>query len=80
MKIKILKGEYLFNEEGTHICDSSGFARIAEEDVDCEINDEHFERVQNLVVSDRQFRGLDADGNPIIIESVVSENSIVTNN
>jgi hypothetical protein len=65
MKIKILKGEYLFSENGTHICDNLGFAKIADEDVECEINEEHFDRVQDLITSDRLFRGLDAEGNKI---------------
>lgn len=80
MKIQILKGEYLFCEQGTHVCDENGFAKIAEEDTECEISDEHYERVRNLVVSDREFRGLDANGIPLSIEPDVPENSVVVNN
>jgi hypothetical protein len=77
MKMKILKGEYLFSEQGTHICDENGFALIAEEDTECHILPEHLERVQALVIEDRVLRGLDAEGNPIPeeVEEAIEEAS-----
>jgi hypothetical protein len=40
MKIKILPGEYLFSEQGLHVLDESGFAKIATEETEVEVNDE----------------------------------------
>lgn len=40
MLIKILPGEYLFSEQGFHVLDSNGFARLATEEVEVEITDE----------------------------------------
>jgi len=65
MKIKILKGECLFNEKGTHIIDSNGFACLAQEDTECEV----FERIDivlNLLAIGRAELGLDAKGNLIL--------------
>ena len=56
MKLQILKGEYLFSEQGTHVLDERGFAVQAQEDCECEVSEEHYERVSQLVASDRQFR------------------------
>jgi hypothetical protein len=65
MIIKILKGEYLFSPQGTHVCDEKGFATIAEVDTECNIDEEHYQRVRDVVVADREFRGLDSEGNVI---------------
>ena len=65
MKIKILKDEYLFSEQGTHVCDAQGFAIKASEDVECEVSDEHAERIKELLKAERLNRGLDEEGNPI---------------
>lgn len=64
MKIKILKGEYLFSELGTHVIDDKGFALKAEEDCECEVL-ERVDFVKNIIVTDRFFKGLDEEGNPI---------------
>jgi hypothetical protein len=63
MKIKIKKNECLFSEEGLHICDQNGIALTASEDTECEIAEEHFERVKQLVISHRLRYGFDEDGN-----------------
>lgn len=66
MIIKILKGEHLFSEAGTHVCDANGIAIAASVDTDCEVDDIHAERVLNIVTQDRANRGLDPEGNHII--------------
>ena len=63
MKLKILKGEALFSEQGLHILGSDDVAVIASEDTECEIAEEHFDRVKELVVSNRLKYGFDEDGN-----------------
>lgn len=65
MKIKILKDEYLFSEQGTHVCDEHGFAIKASENVECEVNEEHAERVKALLKENRLNAGLDEEGNLI---------------
>lgn len=65
MKIKILKDEYLFSEQGTHVLDEQGFAVLAQEDCECEVSDEQVERVSALLKAERNFKGLDENGNPI---------------
>jgi len=65
MKLQILKGEYLFSEQGTHVLDERGFAIPAEENCECEVSDEHVERVSALLKAERNFKGLDENGNPI---------------
>jgi hypothetical protein len=67
MLIKILKGEELFSEQGTHICDERGFAIIASEDTECEVN-ERIEIINNLLKASRLNRGLDENGDPIPTE------------
>jgi hypothetical protein len=69
MKIKILKDEYLFNEKGTHICDSNGVAIKASEDIECDVN-ERSEIVLELLRLDRENRGLDIEGRPILPEQI----------
>lgn len=77
MKIKILKDEYLFSEQGTHVCDKHGFAIKASEDVECEVNEEHAERVKALLKASRLNAGLDEEGNPIpASEPVVIEQPV----
>lgn len=76
MKIKILKDEHLFSNEGTHICDGRGFAIKASEDQYCDVSEEHVDRVRQLLAVNRVMRGLDADGNEIIMEPLVAENII----
>ena len=76
MKIKILKGECLFNEKGTHIIDSNGFACLAQEDTECEV----FERIDivlNLLAIGRAELGLDAEGNPVPEPEPLPENEQV---
>lgn len=63
MKLKILKGEALFSEQGLHIIGSDDVAIIASEDTECEIAEEHFEQVKGIVVSNRLKYGFDEDGN-----------------
>lgn len=65
MRIKIFKDEHLFSEQGLHICDARGFATTAAEDTECEVSDEHAERVLNIIAADRKRRGLDENGNPL---------------
>jgi hypothetical protein len=75
MIIKILKDEYLFSNEGTHICDENGIAIKASEDTDCDIAEVHHQRVYDLVVSNRAFRGLDENGNlilPPVTEEIIT--------
>ncbi len=67
MLIKILKGEEIFSEQGLHICDDNGIAIITSEDTECEVN-ERVDFVQQLLTEKRLNRGLDKDGNPIVIE------------
>ena len=66
MIIKILKDEYLFSYQGTHICDEKGMAIKASEDTDCDIAEEHHQRVYDLIIADRAFKGLDENGNLIV--------------
>jgi hypothetical protein len=40
MKIKILLGEYMWSEQGLHVLDESGFAKIATEETEVEVTDE----------------------------------------
>lgn len=40
MLVRILPGEYLFDERGLHILNDSGFAKLATEEVEVEITDE----------------------------------------
>lgn len=68
MKIKILKGEYLFNQDGCHICDSSGFAMKAQDDQECEVAEQHSDKVISLLSQDRALKGLLPDGSLPIIE------------
>lgn len=63
MKLKILKGEALFSEQGLHILGSDDVAVIASEDTECEIAEEHFERVKGIVISNRLKYGFDEYGN-----------------
>lgn len=69
MKITIKKGEYIFSEQGTHVCDESGIAIKAEADIDCEISEEHYSRVSDLVSANRLHRGLDINGNEIVAQN-----------
>lgn len=62
MKIKIFKGENLFDSEGRHILDGQGFAKIADADVECEVEYNN-ETVITLLTLDRESRGLDFFGN-----------------
>ena len=71
MKIKILAGEYLFDEQGHHVLDDRGFALKADAEVDVEILDGKSEQVKTLLIADRVNRGLDADGNLIQSEPAV---------
>lgn len=64
MKIKILAGEHLFSEQGTHVCDSNGIALRAVEDVEIEVA-ERVEIVLELIKNDRLNLGLDENGDPI---------------
>jgi hypothetical protein len=74
MKIKILKDEYLFNEQGTHVCDSNGVAIKALNDIECDVN-EKLEIVLELIRQDRENRGLDMNGDPfpVLEPELVSE-------
>jgi hypothetical protein len=65
MKIKILKGENIFNEDGNHVCDEKGFAIKADKDVECEINEDNFLKVKSIIAEDRKFRGLNEDGSSL---------------
>ena len=56
MKIKIFKDENLFDHNGHHICDASGFAIKATEDTECEIDDMHADRVLLIVQQERQLK------------------------
>lgn len=67
MLIKILKGEELFSEQGTHICNEQGIAIVASEDIDCEVN-ERIDIVRELLKASRLNRGLDENGDPIPVE------------
>lgn len=40
MLIKILPGEYIFSEQGFHVLDETGFAKLATEEMEVEISDE----------------------------------------
>jgi hypothetical protein len=62
MKIKIKKDECLFSEAGLHICDQNGIALVATEDTECEIADEHYERVKQLIIEHRLRYGFDENG------------------
>lgn len=53
MKILIKQGEYLWNENGTHILDEKGFAITTLEDVEVDIAPEHYNRVLEIVESER---------------------------
>jgi len=53
MKLQLYKNEYLWSKEGTHVCGEHGFAVRAEEDMEVEIDDEHFERVLEMVMAQR---------------------------
>lgn len=64
MKIKILKDEYLFNEQGLHIIDENGFAIKATEDTECEVS-ERADFILELLKVERNNRGLDENGDPI---------------
>ncbi len=68
MLIKILKGEQIFSEHGTHVCDDNGFAIIASQDMECEVNN-RIETVIEILKEQRAIRGLDQDGNPLKNES-----------
>lgn len=65
MKIKILKGEWLYSKQGTHICDENGIAKVATEDTECEVS-ERVEIVLELVKQHRASQGLDAQGNSLV--------------
>ena len=68
MKIKLKAGEHLWSLEGAHICDERGFAKVAEED--CEIEVEDGERVLAIIKSNRELNGLDPETGlpPVVIE------------
>ncbi len=40
MKIKILPSEYMWSEQGLHVLDESGFAKIATEETEVEVTNE----------------------------------------
>jgi len=67
MIIKILPGEFLFSNNGTHVLNEKGIATRAEADTDCEIDAEHYNRVLTIVTSERLARGLDENGQPPIL-------------
>lgn len=74
MKVKILAGEYLFSEQGVHVCNDLGFATKADADVEVEIADDKADQVKALLVIDRLNRGLDAEGNtPVLVEEAKDE-------
>lgn len=77
MKIKILKDEYLFSQDGCHICDSSGFAVKAQDDQDCEVNEQHSDRVISLLSQDRSMRGLMPDGSLPVVEELKVPQDII---
>jgi len=76
--MKILKDEHLFDKNGLHILDDKGIATRATEDVECEVDEQHLERVKAIVIKDRAHRGLDAEGNALVEEllETVSEQQI----
>jgi hypothetical protein len=69
MKVKILAGEYLFDEQGLHVLDDRGFALKADAEVEVEVSDSKADQVKALLVSDRANRGLDAEGLVIVQET-----------
>lgn len=74
MKIKILKNEYLFSTEGCHICDENGFATTSQEDCEIDVEDSQVERVLSAIKTDREKRGLDENGNIVVIS--IPEDSV----
>ncbi len=53
MKLQLYKNEYLWSKEGIHVCGQHGFAMRAEEDMEVEIDDEHYDRVLAIVEAER---------------------------
>lgn len=78
MKIKIFKGECLYSEAGTHVCDERGFAITASEDTEVDIHDQEASRVMMLLELERMVRGLDRDGNPLPPPPVAQPESTLT--
>jgi hypothetical protein len=69
MKVKILAGEYLFDEQGLHVLDDRGFALKADAEVEVEVSDSKADQVKALLIADRANRGLDAEGLVIVQET-----------
>ena len=65
--LKLYANEYLWSKDGTHICCPNGFAMRAEADCEVEIEDEHFERVLEMVM---QYR---AENPPAMMDSMPQE-------
>ena len=77
MKIKIRKNEALFSQEGLHILDEKGIAVLAQEDIECDIAEEHFERVKQIVIAQRLRYGLDENRDVPVVEEPAIEESII---
>ena len=76
MKIKIRKNEALFSQEGLHILDEKGIAILAQEDTECDIAEEHVERVKQIVIAQRLRYGLDENGDVPVAKELVAEEPV----
>lgn len=55
-KILIYKGEHLFSNKGVHVLDERGFAKLADMDLECEVEDDHYDRVSLLLEESRNLK------------------------
>lgn len=61
MKLKVLAGEYLWTKEGTHLVCEKGFAVVAKEDTEIEVDDDKHENASSIVKAERRSRGKHPD-------------------
>lgn len=59
MQIQLVPGDYLWSSEGTHVCDTNGFAVVVSEALTVEVDDAKSAVVWTLIQSDRAARGVD---------------------
>lgn len=59
MKLKVLAGEYLWTKEGNHLVCDKGFAVVAKEDTEIEVDDDKHEKAFDIVKSERKAKGKD---------------------
>lgn len=64
--INLIPGDYLWTNNGTHLCDCDGLVCVVKENITLKICDDIiYKHVKETLTNERYNRGLDSDGNQI---------------